>query len=636
MKKRNLILLLILALIMVIPANIKAFSVEVAGNCNNAQGTTATGTAAQLCYVGTTRHITFITSTANQKYFCLQENKLLNEATYSDTAANTYTNSGYACAVYSALRDSNGITIDSLKGAIGNVNEGTLNFNNNTLTVGSNYTVASVTPGSPADVYVKIQQAIWANGMSESTTCTHPYVETVASAPAINSLSATALAQDTATDTYYYSKVTVNKNSSVSSYNVTLTNAPTGTIISSNKTAGGQINGAITAAEFYVLVPATATPLTTQITVKAEATYPRRKVTNAVLTEYTSNDTTNQTLGKLNVRIEEEIALTNATANITNSSINFQICKKDSKTNLAMSGVGFRVTSEDNSVTFDLTTGTDGCATKTNIKKAKYVIHELATPNGYKKGADYTLDCTSKESGTTCKYDALNTPITLKVRKLDDSNEPLKDARMQILDKDGNVFDEWTTVLEDHIVNKNIPFGKYILREEEAPAGYVISTEIAFEIKEDSYIVGGVTKPYGDDAIVTVTMIDKVTKVSILKTNAETGEPLVGATLRIEDADGNPVTDEWVSTAEPQVFTKLPFGTYYLVEVAAPEGYVLQEERIEFTISQSSPESEVVIENHEVPNTASAKSALLISFAMLDIALGIAIILYVRKRKLTE
>ena len=131
-------------------------------------------------------------------------------------------------------------------------------------------------------------------------------------------------------------------------------------------------------------------------------------------------------------------------------------------------------------------------------------------------------------------------------------------------------------------------------------------------------------------------MVDEVTRFSVLKVNAETGEPLVGAVLRIEKEDGTVVQEEWTTTAEPKEFTKMEFGTYYLVEVSAPEGYLLQEERQPFTISQTSQDQQVVIKNVEVPNTAANKSALLISFAMLDIALGIAIILYVRKRKVTE
>ncbi len=632
MKRKNLFLLLIMALLVIVPNNVKAFNVSVGGDCHVAAGVTPSGTAEQLCYTGTDREITFITSqeSPTQKYFCLQEDAYLDEATYGNEPIATYSNRGHACAVYNALRAGT-ITIDNLRSAMGNVDSGTINFN--VTANGANYTVTSVTPGTPADTYIKIQQAIWSLNNPDAT-CTTPYVEST-TAPKINSLSATMLTKDNETDTYMYSKVTVSKNSAVTSYNVSVTGVA-GAIVSSNKTAAGQINGALTGNEFYVLVPADTT--STSITVTATASYTKRSVTNVTIQEYKSNVTRNQTLGKLSATITSESTNTSANTKIVaNPVIDFKICKKNSKTNAAMAGIKFTVTSSDKSKTFELTTGSDGCAIKENVAKDTYTLHEVATPSGFKKNADIQVDCTEISPGSICKYDVLNTPITLKVKKLDESNDPLVDAEMEILDKDGKRFDYWTTgITEDHIVNKDIPFGKYTLIEREAPDGYVISTQIEFEIKEDGYVVGGVTKAYGDDAVVTVTMIDKATKVSILKIDADTGEPLVGAKLQIELEDGTPVGEPWITDGTPKVFTKMSFGTYYLVELEAPEGYVLQEERTPFVISHSSEDEQVVIENHAVPSTAANKSALLISFAMLDIALGIAILLYVRKRKAME
>ena len=128
-------------------------------------------------------------------------------------------------------------------------------------------------------------------------------------------------------------------------------------------------------------------------------------------------------------------------------------------------------------------------------------------------------------------------------------------------------------------------------------------------------------------------MIDEPTKVSILKINSETNEPLEGAVLRVEDVDGNTI-DEWTSGLEAHVIKHLAYGTYYLVEVSAPEGYVLNTEPIEFVISKTSSDEKVTM--HNVPDTIASKSALLISFAMFDIALGIGILVYVNKRKETE
>lgn len=635
MKKKNLFLLLIMALI-VIPANVKAFTVDAAGVCNVADGVQANGTATQICYTGTQREITFITSneTPSQKYFCLQETKDLNAATYNDTPIATFHNRGYACAVYELLNDGT-ITVDNLKTAIGGTS-GTINFDVTASNPTFN-TLSSVTAGSAADTYIKIQQKIW--NVNENTTCTVPYT-TPSTVPSIGSnLAATALTKDSETDTYMYSKITVTKNSAVPSYDVTLVNAPAGTKLSSTKNVSNEITATgITANEFYVLIPATVENV--NVTVKASYNYTSKSVTDVTVTEYKSGVTANQTLGKLSATITETAKTTSGQIKLqTNPSIDFKVCKTDSKTHNPMAGVKFSITSADASTTFELTTGADGCATKENVKQAKYTITEVTAPKGYKKLSPKSVDCTTTPLGNICIAEVENTPITLKVKKLDESNQPLVDAKMEIIYLDGTptgrVIDTWTTVLEDHVVNvENLEFGKYILREEEAPDGYVISTEIEFEINADNYVIGNETKQYGDDALVTVTMIDDVTKVSILKVNADTGEPLVGAVLRVEKEDGTVVVDDWTTDGTPKVIKKLPHGTYYLVEVSAPEGYILQTERQPFTISQTSKDEEVIIKN--VPSTASTKSALLISFAMLDIALGISIILYVRKRKATE
>ena len=619
MKKKSLILLLIMALMVIIPANAKAFTVNPAGlNCTSS--TNPNGVENGICYTGTPRHITFITQQGDTSvnYFCLSENKELGPHAYGDTPTATYTDSGYACAVHNLLANGS-ISLSDL-------DDGYFNFG--TITgYDSNYNVSSVT-GS-ALVYTKLQTEMWRIG--ENATCT-PYTEQT-EAPTM-SLSAGPMTLTT-DGNYYYSKITVTKTGTLSNYTIILENAPEGTIRSSSTSATDVIaaNQQISANEFYVLVP-TASATTATVRVKTQYNYNLGAISATMYKYAPTSHTANQDLGRLRITKsttpQQIVAQTQVTLN---PSVDFKVCKKDSKTNQPMAGVEFKITSEDRTTTFNLTTGTDGCAIKENVKQVKYTISEVNTPNGYVKLIDQSVDCSTINGGQVCIATVKNTPIQLKVKKLDESGAALIDAKMQILDKDGNVFDEWTSVLEDHVVSGNIPFGKYTLREEEAPNGYVISTEIEFTIAEDKYYIGTTAYDYGSDATVTVEMVDEPTKVSILKINSETGLGLAGATLRVEDVDGN-VVDEWVSTSDAHVIQHMPFGTYYLIEVAAPEGYVLNTEPIEFTVSQTSSNEEVTM--HNVPDTLAAKSALLISFAMFDIALGVGILLYVNKRKETE
>ena len=72
---------------------------------------------------------------------------------------------------------------------------------------------------------------------------------------------------------------------------------------------------------------------------------------------------------------------------------------------------------------------------------------------------------------------------------------------------------------------------------------------------------------------------------------------LEGATLRVEDTEGNVVIPEWISTGEAyESEGELVLGhTYRLVEVKAPEGYAIANP-IEFTV----PDDEVKPEENKV------------------------------------
>ena len=620
MRKNRLFLLLLMALMVILPKSVNAFTSNPAGlNCNTDH---PNGVENGICYIGSDRHITFITQQGNTSvnYFCLSERKELGAHEYSDTPVYTKTDEGFACAVHNLL--ANG-TI-----SLSDLNEGYFSFG--TITgYDSNYNVSSVS-GS-ALVYTKLQTEMWRIG--ENATCT-PYTTAPATAPTM-SLSAGPMTLTT-DGNYYYSKITVTTTGALSNYTIALENAPEGTIRSASTSASDviQANQQISAHEFYILIPA-ASATTATVRVKTQHNYSVSTVSASMEKYAPLTHTANQELGRLKItKSSEQKSVTAQTQVSLNPTIDFKICKKDSKTEAPMAGVEFRVTSQDASTTFNLTTGADGCAVKENVKQVKYTIVEVNTPDGYVKLNNKSVDCSTITAGQICTANIKNTPIQLYVKKIDESGAALIDAKMQILDKDGNVFDEWTfEILEDHKVDKNIPFGTYTLREEEAPNGYVIATEIEFTIAEDKYYIGETAYDYDDEARVTVEMVDEPTKVSILKLIEGTEDGLVGATLRVEDADGN-VIDEWVTDGEPHVIEHLAYGTYYLVEVAAPEGYILNTEPIEFVISKTSSDEKVTM--HNVPDTIAGKSALLISFAMFDIALGIGILVYVNKRKETE
>lgn len=236
------------------------------------------------------------------------------------------------------------------------------------------------------------------------------------------------------------------------------------------------------------------------------------------------------------------------------------------------------------------------------IPYGEYIIHEIEAPTGYILSNKSYLVSIS-EDGDVIEITAENKPITVKISKRDIYGNELKGAKMQIIDSEGNIVDEWTSDGTDHIVSK-LGAGEYVLKEIAAPDGYVIAMDIKFSVD----VYGNVTvenvdsKALSDNGYPLIVMVDDTTKVRISKQDVTTGEELPGATLQIIDENGN-VVEEWVSTNEPHMIEgKLIAGKEYtLKEIIAPEGYEITNE-IKFTVNADGTVTEVVMYDEHTPD----------------------------------
>ena len=111
--------------------------------------------------------------------------------------------------------------------------------------------------------------------------------------------------------------------------------------------------------------------------------------------------------------------------------------------------------------------------------------------------------------------------------------------------------------------------GKYIVKELRAPLGYYVNEEPM-----------EVTFTYDGEAVQVLesTCTDKPTEMWVSKRDLTNDEELPGATLTIQDMDGN-IVESWVSTDTPHRVTGLHLGdAYTLTETRPADGYALADE----------------------------------------------------------
>ena len=206
------------------------------------------------------------------------------------------------------------------------------------------------------------------------------------------------------------------------------------------------------------------------------------------------------------------------------------------------------------------------------IPVGEYTLHEEQAPTdkGYVRAEDVTF--VVEETGEIQKVEMQDDHTKVSISKTDITDgKEVEGAKLQIIDKEGNVIEEWVSE-EEHLI-EYIPVGEYTLHEEQAPTdkGYVRAEDVTFAVEE----TGEIQK---------VEMQDDHTKVSVSKTDITDGEEIQGAKLQIIDKDGK-VVEEWI-TGEEHLIEYIPVGEYTLHEEAAIDGYVVASD-VEFTVLET-------------------------------------------------
>ncbi|MBQ9181518.1 MAG: hypothetical protein IJ134_02670 [Bacilli bacterium] len=252
----------------------------------------------------------------------------------------------------------------------------------------------------------------------------------------------------------------------------------------------------------------------------------------------------------------------------------------------------------DNSLMHEWVTGTSPLfinygSNSLELEPGEYYVDEVETPDGYIKGERlyFEIDEYAKPTGPGFGapfdfYKVVNykKPSTVKIAKVNEKDEYIAGATLQILDSYGKPIEGMEYVSTTSPISVELDYGSYYLKETKEPSGYEINPDpVQFTVDHD----GGIAK------IVKVIDSKKPSVVKVAKVD-EKDNFVEGATLKILDKDGNVVkvkingkeVTEFKSTKDYITVEGLKLGEYFLQETEAPDGYVISEGLKPFSVTR--------------------------------------------------
>ena len=236
----------------------------------------------------------------------------------------------------------------------------------------------------------------------------------------------------------------------------------------------------------------------------------------------------------------------------------------------------------------ELTTQTNGTIDLSDLPVGAYIVTELSCPG-------YVIDDNQRiihlDGNETAQFVFTNTrKPTLTVVKYDPvADKYLPGAIFRVAKiEDGSHYLDRVTDTNGRFSITDLEPGVYSVQEQAAPSGYVLnSREYHVELfpgQESQVVVVNEAKP----------------DLRIVKTDADTGEPVSGVTFTVRYADGSTVTTEATNAKGEVYLENMEPGTYEVWEQAVPDNYIIDTEHQHITLEPNRIGT-VQFQNHQRP-----------------------------------
>ncbi|MFQ6335087.1 SpaA isopeptide-forming pilin-related protein [Bacillus sp. AF62] len=301
--------------------------------------------------------------------------------------------------------------------------------------------------------------------------------------------------------------------------------------------------------------------------------------------------------------------------------------------NKKLAGAKFHIEDPKGKIVGELVTNEEGEAISKDLPIGNYTLVEVEAPKGYELLKEKITVKIEKDAVVEIKIGNKKLPDPMgkmKLVKVDisDKNKKLAGAKFKIEDSKGKIVGELVTNEEGEVISKDLPIGKYIVVEIEAPKGYeLLKDKIAVKIEKDTVVeikIGNKKLP------------DPTGQFEIEKVDDKDSElKLKGAVFQVLDKEGKEgsrlITDEKGKVISNQ----LAIGKYTIKEMKAPNGYTLLRDPIEIEITEAVKTQKITVKNTKnnwvIPNTGGSGTTI---FYVIGIMLMFAVLYFCKKNRI--
>lgn len=251
---------------------------------------------------------------------------------------------------------------------------------------------------------------------------------------------------------------------------------------------------------------------------------------------------------------------------------------------------------EDGTIRFDI-----------DLPHGKYMVKELEATLGYLKTEEtWFFDATYQNPELeviSFAKEIENQPTVVEITKTDITDDKeVEGEKLQILDKDGEIVEEWVSTKESRKVYALEP-GEYILHEEAAPEGYLVVSDVPSVVEETGEIQKVEIKDERPSG-----------QLLIQKTDAENKAPLADVEFELRNQATGEIVETLVTGEDGTAKSgELPIGiyeedafvepiVYVLVETKPLEGYEVNTEEVEVVFEYQDDETKIIEATEEIEN----------------------------------